>query len=209
MTTRRATMTRGHRLNSSATAATFDEMGTLGEKGGGLSEAETLRRELDTYERENSRLRDQILSLQALLAQRPSAEELKNAKETVRNVELLLAGANKENERAMMENERANRRVKILEDELARLAGENWQTTLDLAPTGRASLDSPERPTAPSVTTAPPPTVTAAYLEQMRLLIIGMETHLQAREEELNKTISMAEDKEKQLQASKKAELLS
>jgi len=95
-----------------------------------------------------SQLKDQILSLQALLAQRPSAEELRSAKETVRNVELLLAGANKENERAMMETERsvsadwtinctltddrhpmsrANRRIKILEDELARLAGENWQ----------------------------------------------------------------------------------
>jgi hypothetical protein len=51
-------------------------------------------------------LKDQILSLQALLAQRPSAEELRSARETVRNVELLLAGANKENERAMMETER-------------------------------------------------------------------------------------------------------
>ncbi|KAG8836356.1 hypothetical protein FRC17_005642 [Serendipita sp. 399] len=208
MTTRRATTTRGHRLNSS-TAGTFDEMGTLGGKGDGLSETETLRRELDAYERENSRLRDQILSLQALLTQRPSAEELKAAKETVRNVELLLAGANKENERAMMETERANRRVKILEDELSRLAGENWQTTLDLAPSGRASLDSPERPTASAPAAAPPTTVTASYLEQMRLLIIGMETHLQAREEELTKTISVAEDKEKQLQALKKTEFSS
>jgi len=41
-----------------------------------------------------------------MLAQRPSAEELKNARETVRNVELLLAGANKENEKAMMETDR-------------------------------------------------------------------------------------------------------
>jgi hypothetical protein len=41
-----------------------------------------------------------------MLAQRPSAEELKSARETVRNVELLLAGANKENEKAMMETDR-------------------------------------------------------------------------------------------------------
>jgi hypothetical protein len=34
-----------------------------------------------------------------------------------------------------------------------------------------------------------------------------METHLQAREEELNKTVSLAEEKEKQLQTLKKAEL--
>jgi uncharacterized Fe-S cluster-containing protein len=51
-------------------------------------------------------LKDQILSLQAMLAQRPSAEELRSARETVRNVELLLAGANKENEKAMMETDR-------------------------------------------------------------------------------------------------------
>lgn len=41
-----------------------------------------------------------------MLAQRPPAEEVRAAKETVRNVELLLSGANKENERAMMDLDR-------------------------------------------------------------------------------------------------------
>jgi hypothetical protein len=43
----------------------------------------------------------------------------------------------------------------------------------------------------------------------MRLLVIGMETHLQAREEELSKTVEMAEEREKRLKALKKAELTS
>ncbi len=43
----------------------------------------------------------------------------------------------------------------------------------------------------------------------MRLLIIGMETHLQTREEELEKTVNVAKEKEKQLVALKKAELAS
>lgn len=43
----------------------------------------------------------------------------------------------------------------------------------------------------------------------MRLLIIGMETHLQVREEELSKTIEVAEEKEKRLKELKKAELAS
>ncbi|CAG8581834.1 15377_t:CDS:2 [Acaulospora colombiana] len=194
MTTRRGTTTRGHNRLGSSTAG-YDELGVVTERREGSTDLESLRRDLEASERENNRLKDQILSLQALLAQRPSAEELRAAKETVRNVELLLAGANKENERAMMETDRANRRIKILEDELARLAGENWQTTLDLAP--RSSLDSPEKPTpAPaSAITAPPPTATAAYLEQAK--------------EELNKTICTAEEKEKQLQNLKKAELSS
>jgi hypothetical protein len=34
-----------------------------------------------------------------------------------------------------------------------------------------------------------------------------METHLQEREEELNRTINLAEEKEKRLQAAKKAEM--
>ena len=92
---------------------------------------------------QSTQLKDQILSLQAMLSQRPSAEELRGAKETVKNVELLLAGANRENEKAMMEtdrwaipddrnasyllNYRANRRIKILEDELSRLIGPSWQ----------------------------------------------------------------------------------
>ncbi|CAG7853771.1 SubName: Full=Putative uncharacterized protein {ECO:0000313/EMBL:ACT83731.1} [Serendipita indica DSM 11827] len=205
MTTRRATTVRHNRLHSSSNAG-VDEMGTAIR--GESSDIESLMRDLDASERENIRLKDQVLSLQSLLAQRPSPEELKKARETARNVELLLAGANRENERAMMETERANRRIKILEDELARLAGENWQTTLDLAP-GRTSLDAPERPSPAPVSIAPPPTVTAEYLEQMRLLIIGMETHLQSREEELSKTLSIAEEKEKQLQAMKRPDLSS
>ncbi|KIM19858.1 hypothetical protein M408DRAFT_30864 [Serendipita vermifera MAFF 305830] len=104
MTTRRGMTTRGHsRLNSSAAASATDEMGILGE---GATEVDVLRRDLELQERENNRLKDQILSLQAMLAQRPSAEELKSAKETVKNVELLLAGANRENEKAMMETDR-------------------------------------------------------------------------------------------------------
>jgi hypothetical protein len=43
----------------------------------------------------------------------------------------------------------------------------------------------------------------------MRLLIIGMETHLQTREEELEKTVSLAEQKEQKLAALKKAALSS
>jgi hypothetical protein len=53
-----------------------------------------------------------------MLAQRPSAEELKNARETVRNVELLLAGANKENEKAMMETDRCGSQIHSVELEI-------------------------------------------------------------------------------------------
>jgi hypothetical protein len=57
MTTRRGPNTRGHsRLNSSVAAAGSDELGNLGDRGEGGADIETLRRDLDASERENSRV---------------------------------------------------------------------------------------------------------------------------------------------------------
>lgn len=57
MTTRRGPNTRGHsRLNSSAAVAPSDELGNLGDRGEGGTDMETLRRDLDASERENSRV---------------------------------------------------------------------------------------------------------------------------------------------------------
>lgn len=77
-------------------------------------------------------LQSQILALQDQLRQRPPLEHVQALEREYKNLELLLSGTQRENERCMAELERAKSREKMLEKELARLAGENWQTSLGI-----------------------------------------------------------------------------
>ena len=79
-----------------------------------------------------SQLQAQILALQDQLRQRPPLEHVQALEREYKNLELLLSGTQRENERCMAELERAKSREKMLEKELARLAGENWQTSLGI-----------------------------------------------------------------------------
>lgn len=185
-------------------------------------------------------LQTQVQILQAQLAQRPPLETIQDLEKEYKNLDLLLQGTQRENERCMAEMERrvsptpdylhslicvryrGKTREKMLERELARFAGENWQvcypqsrspsilqcayitrkqTTLDIAPSSATAI----RPTvlhgrSNTLTTPPrPPTdepsnqATLAHIEQIRLLILGMEQRLQGREEKLIKTVERAE----------------
>jgi hypothetical protein len=93
-------------------------------------------------------LRDQIQAHQAQLAQRPPIEAIQELRKEYSNLELILQGTQRENERAMTELERlvspnivwkmaanssfhsvdrGRQREKLLERELEKLAGSNWQ----------------------------------------------------------------------------------
>ncbi|KAK2459551.1 hypothetical protein APHAL10511_008430 [Amanita phalloides] len=113
-------------------ALTSDDIFNLRE--GGESNEDVLRRQLLEKDRENDKLRDQIHILQNQLATRPSAEQFQVYEAERKDLELILAGSQRENERCMGELERAKTRIQLLERELTRLAGENWQSSLDVAP---------------------------------------------------------------------------
>jgi len=109
----------------------------------------------------------------------------------------------------MTELERAKQREKLLERELEKLAGGNWQANLDIAPAGvssplpsrtAASLFSPQMKRIAS----PPPAdsnpnreasveATMAHVDKVRLLVLGMEERLRVREEKLLKTMEKAD----------------
>ena len=93
-------------------------------------------------------LQDQIRALQAQLSLRPPIEAIQELRKEYSNLELILQGTQRENERAMTELERlvlfavlvetithsprhlvdrSRQREKLLERELERLAGSNWQ----------------------------------------------------------------------------------
>ncbi|KAF7342167.1 hypothetical protein MVEN_01804500 [Mycena venus] len=220
---RRAQSVRNYGRPSLALGA--DDLGVLRE--GNESNEDVLRRQLIERDREVDRLQTQVEALQAQLAQRPPLETIQRLEKEYKSLDLLLDGTQRENERCMSEIERGKAREKMLERELAKLAGENWQSALDIAPasvptmTGRSTmlhqrsntlgtmpspvLSHAQAAATPSAREEPPNSAqrqqlqidhqqaTLAHIEQVRMLIMGMEQRLQTREEKLVKSVERAE----------------
>lgn len=205
------------RSSASAAATGADDLGVLKEVPEESTEV-TLRKQLLDKEKENDKLRDQIQALQAQLAQRPPIEAIQGLRKEYGNLELILQGTQRENERAMTELERGKQREKLLERELEKLAGSNWQANLDIAPAGIASPHSSRTATAlfspPThhMTSPLPPNgasrasgdATMPHVEQVRLLVLGMEERLRAREEKLVKTIEKADQESHRFESLRK-----
>ncbi|KAJ7628800.1 hypothetical protein FB45DRAFT_794707 [Roridomyces roridus] len=190
-------------------AITSDDLGVLRE--GNESNEDVLRRQLIDKDRENDRLKTQIEALQAQLANRPALEAVQQLQKDHRSLELILDGTQRENERCMAELERGKAREKVLEQQLTNLLGDNWQSSLDIPAVppssvpGRSILHQRSNtlvaiPTPAAPETASPTQLqvdqqqaTLAHIEQIRMLIMGMEQRLQTREEKLDKSITRAE----------------
>jgi len=171
-----------------------DELGMVRED---ESAEDALRRQLLEKDRENDRLRSQIDQLQVQLSQRPPLETVQELEKEYKSLEILLQGTQRENERCMSDLERGKNREKMLERELEKLAGANWQSSLEItspAATRSAfatSFNASSSSSAPKTTEASQATL--AHIEQVRLLILGMEQRLQLREEKLEKTVEAAQ----------------
>ncbi|RDB24412.1 hypothetical protein Hypma_008499 [Hypsizygus marmoreus] len=198
-----------------------DDLGMLRE--GDETNEDVLRRQLLDKDRENDKLQTQIQLLQAQLAQRPPLETIQEFEKEYKNLDLLLQGTQRENERCMAELERARTREKMLERELAKLAGENWQSSLDIAPASAFTTRLHQRSNSMSPVLSPflgpaqaaasngaeQQAATLARVEQVRMLILGMEQRLQTREEKLTKTIERAETEGRRYEEGHKALLTS
>ncbi|KAJ6617627.1 hypothetical protein B0H10DRAFT_1914179 [Mycena sp. CBHHK59/15] len=178
-----------------------DDLGVLRE--GDESNEDVLRRQLIDKDRENDRLQTQVEALQAQLAQRPPLETIQRLEKEYKSLDLLLDGTQRENERCMSEIERGKAREKMLERELAKLAGENWQSALNIAPSSAPMMSGRSMLHQRSNTLGSMPSpqqlhleqqqATLAHIEQVRMLIMGMEQRLQVREEKLVKSVERAE----------------
>ncbi|KAH7886389.1 hypothetical protein F5I97DRAFT_1264919 [Phlebopus sp. FC_14] len=189
-------------------ALASDDLGVLRED---ESAEDTLRRQLLDKDRENDKLQTTILTLQAQLAQRPPIETIQELEKEYKNLDLILQGTQRENERCMAELERVRTREKMLEQALSKLAGENWQSVLDINPSSSTFVARAvgssllHRATPPLPVDHPEPTssasqasveATLSQMEQIRLLVLGMEQRMQEREDKLTKTIERAEAQE-------------
>ncbi|KAF6753241.1 hypothetical protein DFP72DRAFT_1033659 [Ephemerocybe angulata] len=257
---RRAQSVRHYARPSIALAS--EDLGMLRE--GNETDEDVLRKQLIEKDRECDKLRELVHNLESQLVQRPPIEDIQEIQKEYKNLELLLQGTQRENERCMAELERSKQREKLLERKLCELAGENWQSSLDIPPAapntlglgGRANsiIHSHQRShtisaSSPLVTTLAglnspsasssrsprshtthsnspnPESLSAsqgggarasgqkereqheqreeeeeakrralfANIEQMKLLIMGMEQRAAAREEKLGKTVERAE----------------
>jgi len=212
-----------------STAHGVDDLGLLREDEDSVEDV--LRKQLMDKERECDKLQLAIQALQDQLAQRPPIERIQEIQKENKNLELLLQGTLRENEKCMSDLERAKIREKTLERELARIAGENWQANLEIAPlpSSRPSMLHQRSNTigspltlnigrhaySPSPSPRPDSRVTnqspdhsqpqqplnLAQIEQVRMLILGMEQRLQVREEKLIKTVERAEDEGRRFEA--------
>ncbi|XP_006453842.1 hypothetical protein AGABI2DRAFT_196390 [Agaricus bisporus var. bisporus H97] len=210
-------------------ALAADDLGVLRE--GNETDEDILRRQLIELSRENDKLQTQVQLLHAQLAQRPPVEKIQELEKEYKNLDLLLQGTQRENERCMSELERAKQREKMLEQALSKLAGENWQASLDIPPPSLAARPGHRRinsvtslassplsiasPAASRPASATPPPSSSqmsqpdrqqalAYIEQVRLLVLGMEQRLQTRENKLVKTLERAEGEGKRFEQYRK-----
>lgn len=201
---RRAQSVRHYARPSLALGA--DDLGMLRE--GDETNEDVLRRQLLDKDRENDKLQTQIQLLQAQLAQRPPLEAVQELEKEYKNLDLLLQGTQRENERCMAELDRTRTREKMLERELAKLAGDNWQSSLDIAPSATPVLASAAL--GSTATRRHGMNVTedkdvSARVEQMRMLVLGMEQRLQVREERLVKSVERAESEGRKFEEGRKA----
>ncbi|KAJ3819137.1 hypothetical protein F5880DRAFT_1490199 [Lentinula raphanica] len=143
---RRSQTVRHHTRASIQLALHTDDLGVLRE--GDESDADVLRKQLLEKDRECDRLKTTLSLLQSQLSSRPPVEHVQALEREYKDLELLLEGTQRENERCMAEMERMKIREKMLERELARLAGDNWQESLDISPLPPVSLGTLGRSSA-------------------------------------------------------------
>ncbi|KAH8094753.1 hypothetical protein BXZ70DRAFT_947408 [Cristinia sonorae] len=209
-----------HHSRPSVSSSAADDLGVLREAGEETLE-DVLRQQLLEKTKENDKLRSQIQALQVQLQQRPPLEAVQELNKERTNLEILLDGTQRENAKTMAERDQAKARTKELELHLEKLAGPNWQMNLGIQPLPSAVNSMPGmastlmRARADSslsvqhaVSTSTPPAAnleaTQAHIEQIRLLIMGMEQRLQTREEKLVKSIEKAEAESSKLEEMRK-----
>lgn len=137
--------TQSVRNRTAHTASVSDDLGVLRE--GEQSIEDVLRQDLAAARRENDRvgwtcfplllaslsephflqLQSQVDSLNVALRARPPIEKVQELEKEFHSLELLLHGTQRENERAMAELDRVKSREKLMERELKRFAGDDWE----------------------------------------------------------------------------------
>ncbi|KIJ54330.1 hypothetical protein M422DRAFT_154103 [Sphaerobolus stellatus SS14] len=207
------------RHRQSQSVAVTDDLGFLRE--GDQSIEDVLRQDLAATRRENERLQSQIDSLNAALKSRPPQEKFEQLQREYQNLDLILHGTQKENERAMTELERVKNRERVMEKKLRDLIGEDWEETINIGgtisamPSGR-SFGTPRARAGTAETwaggsnasaTSASTEATLEHMENIRAMLTGMAERLQSGEQKVQDALNQAEEEKKLLKDMLKKEI--
>ncbi|KAG8679544.1 hypothetical protein FRC08_016923, partial [Ceratobasidium sp. 394] len=175
----------------------------LDETSGHLNDLVQSRTAIGDRDREIARLKEQLASV---MNSRPPIEQMKALQKEYQNLELILQGTQRENERCMAELEKSKRRERLLEAELVKVYGDDWASHLNL-PTSSPSISRALPASYTGNTTvrqSPPPqpqkseetsdTAINEHIEAVRMLVLGMDAKLAEREAQINKEMAKAEE---------------
>ncbi|KAG9088274.1 hypothetical protein FRC06_002149 [Ceratobasidium sp. 370] len=158
-------------------------------------------------------LKEQLASV---MNSRPPIEQMKALQKEYQNLELILQGTQRENERCMAELEKSKRRERLLEAELAKVYGDDWASHVNL-PTSSPSISRALPVSYAGNTTvrqSPPPqqqkseetsdTAINEHIEAVRMLVLGMDAKLAEREAQINKDMAKAEEEAQKAASARK-----
>ncbi|KAG8768698.1 hypothetical protein FRC12_005424 [Ceratobasidium sp. 428] len=191
----------------------------LDETSGHLNDLVQSRTAIGDRDREIARLKDQLASV---MTSRPPIEQMKALQKEYQNLELILQGTQRENERCMAELEKSKRRERLLEAELVKVYGDDWASHINF-PTSSPSISRALPVSYTGNTTvrqSPPPqqqqkpdevndteTNAAAlneHIEAVRMLVLGMDAKLAERETQINKEMARAEEEAQKAASARK-----
>ncbi|KDN43182.1 hypothetical protein RSAG8_06335, partial [Rhizoctonia solani AG-8 WAC10335] len=205
--------------NATVTSSTDDVTAYLDESSANINDIVQSRTAIGERDREIAKLKDHIATLTQVVNSRPPLEQVQALQKEYQNLELILQGTQRENERCMAELEKSKRREKTMEAELAKVYGEEWTTRLGM-PTSSPSI-SRALPVSAGVTAnirqSPPPPKQSEetsdgpsnaaineHLEAVRMLVLGMDAKLAEREAQISKEMARAEEEAQRAASARK-----
>ncbi|KAL5640100.1 hypothetical protein ACGC1H_007406 [Rhizoctonia solani] len=201
------------------TNSTDDLTAYLDESSANINEIVQSRTTIGERDREIAKLKDHITNLTQVVNSRPPLEQVQALQKEYQNLELILQGTQRENERCMAELEKSKRKEKMMEAELAKVYGDDWANHLGM-PTSSPSI-SRALPVSAGVTAnvrqSPPPQKQAEetsdapsnaaineHLEAVRMLVLGMDAKLAEREARISKEMARAEEEAQRAASARK-----
>ncbi|CUA67081.1 hypothetical protein RSOLAG22IIIB_07167 [Rhizoctonia solani] len=205
--------------NTTVTSSTDDVTAYLDESSANINDIVQSRTAIGERDREIAKLKDQIATLTQVVNARPPLEQVQALQKEYQNLELILQGTQRENERCMTELEKSKRKEKMMEAELAKVYGEDWAANLGL-PTSSPSI-SRALPVSASamanVRQSPPPQARSEetndgpsnaaineHIEAVRMLVLGMDAKLAEREAQISKEMARAEEEAQRAASARK-----
>ncbi|CAE7199163.1 unnamed protein product [Rhizoctonia solani] len=211
----RPSTSRSQSLLASAVANSTDDLTAyLDESSANINDIVQSRTAIGERDREIAKLKDQIATLTQVVNARPALEQVQALQKEYQNLELILQGTQRENERCMAELEKSKRREKIMEAELAKVYGDDWASHLGMStsspsisralPVSGTPVVPPPKSSDSEEPAGPSNAAINEHIEAVRMLVLGMDAKLAEREAQIAKEVARAEEEAQRAASARK-----